>query len=155
MPKLPLEGGCHCGSVRYRISRAPLMVYNCHCTNCQKISASAFNISATVFEDAFEITGGAPARIEWSSDVGTQRYGLLCGTCGTRIVHGMTPTNGFLSLRGGTLDDTSWLRPVGDIWTSSAQSWVELSPERLQYERQPEDYGDLVQAFADLAIAFD
>ena len=45
MPDLPLTGGCQCGKVRYEIRAAPLMVYNCHCTTCQRISAGAFNIS--------------------------------------------------------------------------------------------------------------
>jgi hypothetical protein len=29
-------------------------------------------------------------------------------------------------IRGGTLDDTSWLRPTRHIWTSRRQPWVAL-----------------------------
>ena len=42
MVKLPLVGGCQCGALRYEVSAAPVMVYNCHCTNCQKIGGGAF-----------------------------------------------------------------------------------------------------------------
>jgi hypothetical protein len=39
-------------------------------------------------------------------------------------------------VRGGTLDDTSWLRPTTHFWTRSAQPWVGLEGE--QYETQPD-----------------
>ena len=80
------------------------------------------------------------------------RYGLFCGDCGNRVAHGQTPTRGVLSIRSGTLDDTSWIIPVGDIWTTSAQSWTKMSPERLQYPRQPEDYAALFAAFSGLGL---
>lgn len=141
-------GGCHCGAVRYEITGSLLMVYNCHCTNCQKISSSAFCIAVTIMREGFSIVSGEPKRIDWASDVGTQRYGLLCGDCGTRICHGMTPETSVLSLRGGTLDDTSSLAPVADIWTDSAQKWFEFSGSRLSYPRQPEQYDDILAAYA-------
>ena len=31
------------------------------------------------------------------------------------------------SVKAGSLDDTSWLRPVGHIWTRSRQPWVDIS----------------------------
>lgn len=148
MSSLPLTGQCHCGATQYELSKPPAMVYNCHCTNCQKISGSAFGISAAIAADSFRITSGDPARVEWPSDVGTQRYGIFCNTCGSRIAHGMNPETAVMSLRAGTLHDTSWLKPVADIWTDSAQPWVHLSEDRLQYPRQPEDYGPLLKAFA-------
>jgi hypothetical protein len=147
MPTLPLVGGCQCGAVRYELSAAPLMVYNCHCTNCQKISGSAFNISVTILEQAFAITHGEPARIDWKSDVGSSRWGKFCGACGSRIVHGMSPSNGVLSLRAGTLDDTSWVEPVGDIWVHSKQPWVRIPDGRLQTEKQPADYAPFMERF--------
>jgi len=152
MPSLPLTGSCQCGAIRYRIARAPLMIYNCHCTNCQKISGSAFSTPMAVMEDSFQITQGDPRKLEWASDVGSMRYGLFCGDCGNRVAHGQTPTRGVLSIRSGTLDDTSWIIPVGDIWTTSAQSWTKMSPERLQYPRQPEDYAALFAAFSGLGL---
>jgi len=152
MPSLPLTGQCQCGAVRYEIRSAPLMIYNCHCTNCQKISGSAFSTPMAVLEDSFSVTRGTPKRLEWTSDVGSTRYGLLCGECGNRIAHGQVPSRGVLSVRSGTLDDTSWIEPVGDIWTNSAQDWIKLSGERLQYPRQPEDYSAMFAAFAALNL---
>jgi hypothetical protein len=147
MVKLPLEGGCHCGALHYEVSAAPLMVYNCHCKFCQKISGSAFNVSATIVEKAFAFTRGLPAKIEWQSDMGTTRFGWFCGVCGSRIAQGSTPSKGALSLRAGTLDDTSWVEPVGDIWTSSAQPWVRFVEGGLRAEKQPSDYAPYIAKF--------
>ena len=144
---LPLKGGCHCGAVRYQLSEPPLSVYNCHCTNCQKIGGGAFAVSAIITESAFEFAKGAPKKVEWTSDAGNKRYGHFCGDCGSRLAHGQTPGNGFLSLRAGTLDDTSWLEPVGDIWTKSAQSWVRFVEGGLRAEGQQPDFVPWVEAF--------
>jgi len=147
MVTLPLEGGCQCGALRYHITAAPLMVYNCHCTNCQRIGGGAFSTPATVLESAFAFIAGEPRTFEWTSDAGTRRFGWFCGTCGTRIAHGQLPSNGILSVRSGTLDDTRWVEPVADIWTRSAQPWVAPSDTRLRSERQPTDYAPFVERF--------
>ena len=145
--KLPLEGGCQCGALRYRISEAPLMVYNCHCTNCQKIGGGAFSTPLTVLESGFAFIAGEPRTIEWKSDAGNARFGWFCGACGSRIAHGQIPTVGILSVRAGTLDDRSWIEPAGDIWVRSAQPWVVRSPDRIQTEQQPRDYAPFIERF--------
>jgi hypothetical protein len=146
MVALPLAGGCQCGGLRYEISQPPLMVYNCHCTDCQKISG-AFSTPMTVLQSSFSFTKGEPRTFEWTSDMGNRRFGWFCGDCGCRIAHGQVPAAGFLSVRGGTLDDTSWLEPVGDIWMRSAQPWVTRTSERIQTEQQPTDYAPFIERF--------
>ena len=64
MVPLPLSGGCQCGALRYEIRQAPLMAYNCHCTNCQRIGGGAFSTPITVLEDAFVFTQGEPRTFE-------------------------------------------------------------------------------------------
>lgn len=145
---LPLLGRCQCGALRYSVAAPPLMIYACHCSNCQKQTGSAFVLSATIAESSLSFVAGEPARTVWMSDAGNARYGLFCGACGTRIVNGQSPSNGFYSLRAGTLDDTSWVRPAGHIWMRSAQSWFRPDGEDLVYEGQPSDYTALLQRFA-------
>jgi len=52
-----------------------------------------------------------------------------------------------VTIKAGTLDDRSWLRPIGHIWTASAQSWVAIPGETLNYRHQPESYDDLAAAW--------
>src|SRR4051812_15242681 len=82
--RLPLTGGGICGALRYAITQAPLAVYACHCTDCQRITSSAFSIGVVVPETAFQATGGPPR----SATGGTSRSGraktrLICPDCGT------------------------------------------------------------------------
>ncbi|HEY8518079.1 MAG TPA: GFA family protein [Candidatus Binatia bacterium] len=146
MVELPLTGGCQCGTLRYEIRRTPLVAYNCHCTNCQRIGGGAFSTPLVVLEDGFAFTQGEPRTFEWTSDVGTRRFGWFCGDCGCRIAHGAIPSSGILSVRSGTLDDPSWVEPVGDIWTRSARAWA-LWGDRIRIEKQPTDYGPFLERF--------
>jgi hypothetical protein len=41
------------------------------------------------------------------------------------------------SILGGTLDDTSWLRPVVHVWTRSKQPWIVLPESDQQFDTQP------------------
>ena len=55
--KLPQTGGCQCGSIRYEITEAPQLVYTCHCTDCQRLTSSAFSIGVVVSDRAFRSSG--------------------------------------------------------------------------------------------------
>ena len=144
---LPIEGGCQCGALRYEIVSAPLMIYACHCTNCQRIAGSAFALSTTIAENSLVFTAGTPRVVSWQSDSGNTRYGTFCSDCGCRIAHGQTPSNGVLSLRAGTFDDTSWVVPAGHSWTRSAQPWFPFGADDILWEGQPTDYVPLIQNF--------
>ena len=56
----PLEGGCRCGQVRFRIAAPPVITMACHCTGCQRMSASAFSLSAVIPSVAFLVTQEEP-----------------------------------------------------------------------------------------------
>lgn len=47
-PIYPLEGGCACGYVRYRLEARPLIIHCCHCTSCQRETGTAFALNAII-----------------------------------------------------------------------------------------------------------
>jgi len=51
--QLPLTGGCQCSKLRYEISEAPQLVYTCHCTDCQRMTSSAFSMGIVIADRAF------------------------------------------------------------------------------------------------------
>jgi len=57
---LPVEGSCRCGQVRVRISAPPMLSMACHCAGCQKMTASAFALTATIPAAGFEVIQGEP-----------------------------------------------------------------------------------------------
>lgn len=59
----PMEGGCSCGLIRYRITQAPIVVHCCHCTSCQRETGSAFAINAIIESTSLEQLGPAPPTV--------------------------------------------------------------------------------------------
>ncbi|KAJ4396840.1 hypothetical protein N0V93_001062 [Gnomoniopsis smithogilvyi] len=59
----PMEGGCCCGYVRYRLEQAPIAVHCCHCTSCQRETGSAFGINVIIEATNLTRLPSAPATI--------------------------------------------------------------------------------------------
>ena len=123
-----MEGGCQCGSVRYRLEAEPTGLAVCHCRDCQRQSGSAFALSLDVPAEAFRLLSGELRTFEASCASGRTKECAFCPRCGTRIYHrgawGM-------SIKAGTLDDTSRLVPGAHYWTKRKQPWVAI-PEGVR-----------------------
>ena len=59
--KVPLEGGCLCGRLRYRIDHAPHHADYCHCRVCQRASGAPVVAWLTMASAGFAWTAGEPA----------------------------------------------------------------------------------------------
>ena len=136
--KLPLEGGCQCGRVRYRVSTRPKALYACHCTECQRQSGSAFGLSMRVDRRDFAVTGRLKSFAR-RADSGNPSRGFFCPECGTRIYHRNDWSPESVSIKPGTLDDASWLRPRGHIWRRSGQHWFTPPADQPSHQDQPPD----------------
>ena len=119
------------------------MVYACHCTDCQKRSGSAFGLSVWVPRAAIEVTKGSPEARTTTSEGGRIQYIQQCGQCYTRLWTEPKTRANIGIVRGGTLDDASWLRPVAHIWTRSAQPWFVFPEGARRYETQPGNFDEL------------
>jgi hypothetical protein len=74
-------------------------------------------------EDSLTVTG-LTKQVTRVADSGNEVSGVFCPECGVRVYHALKSAPDVLSLKPGTLDDTSWLRPDLFIWMKSAQGWV-------------------------------
>ena len=148
MPELPLTGGCQCGAVRYELNAAPVVFYICHCLECQKQSSSAFGESVRV-NIADLIIEGEVKTYQRNSSSGNILECDFCPNCGTRLFHRRQSYTTTLNIKGGTFDDTSWLKPAGHIWTSSKQTWVKIPEDALTYEKQPDNYDELIKRWGE------
>ena len=148
--RLPLTGGCQCGALRYEMTAAPITVYACHCADCQRQSGSAFALSLIAPRAALRVTEGTPAlwqRPASHTASGTPTDCLFCRDCGARLYNLPSRARAIAVAKPGTLDDTSWLTPVGHIWTKSAQPWVTFDAGTLLYDAQPPDFAALGAAW--------
>lgn len=142
-----LEGGCQCGAVRYEVCAAPLALYACHCTDCQRQSSSAFGLSMPVPRAALVVTG-TTATYTRVNAAGRTVDRHFCPACGTRLYHAPSRNPAIVNLKPGTLDDARWLRPVAHVWTRSAQDGSMLPPDALHYAGQPENFEAIHDAWA-------
>src|SRR5262249_60942964 len=42
------QGGCICGSARYKIIAEPITLFACHCSDCQTVTGSGFVLALRV-----------------------------------------------------------------------------------------------------------
>ena len=120
LPQFPVEGGCQCGAVRYRIKAPPLGIYACHCKDCQRFSGTTHSLSMVMRADDVELTKGALGGFDKAADSGRVVRMLGCVQCGTKIWNEPLSARALVIVKPGTLDDASWARPIGNIWTASA-----------------------------------
>jgi hypothetical protein len=119
------EGGCSCGTIRYRLTDEPMFVHCCHCLNCQKQTGSAFVINLLIESDRVELTSGDPHAVEVPRDDGSTQRIYRCPDCMIAVFSEYTcPQITFV--RAGTLDDPSSVSPDVHIFTRSKLPWVEL-----------------------------
>jgi hypothetical protein len=142
-PSIPLTGGCPCGAVRYQISAFPLLLYACHCTDCQRESGSAFALNMPVATGAFHILQGVPRAWRRVRSSGARTASWFCGECSGRIYGERDSRPASVNVRAGTLDDTSWLVPVAHIFMRSALSWDKVSGDAERFATLPDDWRPL------------
>lgn len=145
--KLPMEGGCRCGAVRFRIEAPPLLTMACHCRGCQQMSASAYSLSVAVPTAGFAVVQGTPVR---GGLRGEQIRHHHCDACKSWLFTRVEPDMGFVNVRATALDDPSWFTPFIETWTDEALPWAR-TPAAHSYPGfpDPDAYGPLVAEFAE------
>ena len=138
----PIEGGCDCRKVRYRMETRPLFVHCCHCRWCQRESGASFALNAMIEADRVTELGQVPELVHTPSESGSGQVIARCSTCKLAVwsnYAGAGPLVKFV--RVGTLDNPDLLPPDIHIFTQSKQPWVVLPegtpavPEYYERER--------------------
>lgn len=125
----PLEGGCDCRQVRYRMTSAPLFVHCCHCRWCQRESGASFALNAMIEADRVELLAGQPERVDTPSESGRGQQIARCPQCRIAVWSHYAGAGPLLMfVRVGTLDDPGRLPPDIHIFTRSKQPWVLIPP---------------------------
>jgi hypothetical protein len=134
--KYPIEGSCQCGQINYQLLEPPLMVAACHCKQCQKLSTSAFSITAVVKTESV-VFGGELKEWRRVADSGNKNYAKFCPNCGNRMYHFDPDKPETIKLKPSNLADTSWLEPSVHIWVSQKQAWYQVPEGVRQFDKQP------------------
>jgi hypothetical protein len=131
---MPLEGRCTCGEVRYRLTRAPMFVHCCHCTDCQRETGSAFVINALVEAARVETLQGAPGLIPTPTNSGTPQLICRCPSCHVALWSHYGGRTAVCFVRAGTLERASAITPDVHIFVRSKLPWVRLPEGAPAYD---------------------
>ena len=126
----PVEGGCDCKAIRYRMESKPLYVHCCHCRWCQRESGASFALNAMIEGNRVTNLGCEPDVVDTPSDSGLGQKIARCPKCRVAVwsnYAGSGPVVKFV--RVGTLDEPDLLPPDIHIFTASKQPWVQLAAE--------------------------
>ncbi len=121
---MKIDGGCHCGFISYTAEADPEKSAICHCTDCQKLSGSAFRTVVPVDSETLRITGEPTIYIK-TGDSGNKRQQAFCPKCGSPIFSappGDGPKMHFI--RVGTVNQRDQFVPKGQVWARSRQRWL-------------------------------
>jgi len=135
----PLTGRCLCGGVTYSADAEPIIQAVCHCADCQRQTGNPFSVLVVVPRAAFEVEGDTLATFATiGEDHGEETQRSFCSACGSPIfsIAAVAPELAFI--KAGSLDDSSWVEPAVEAWTSSAQPWSPRFEQAAQLERGPE-----------------
>lgn len=139
------EGGCRCGRVRLKIAKRPLLTMACHCKGCQRMSSSAYSLSAAIPADGFEVTEGEPVI---GGPHGASKH-YFCGWCMSWMFTRPEGIDWFVNLRPTMLDDASWSTPFIETWTSEGLPWAKTVAVHSYESLPPLDaYEGLIREYA-------
>ncbi|KAI1505196.1 Mss4-like protein [Biscogniauxia marginata] len=139
----PLIVRCQCGDVSFPTPTAkPITLYHCHCTECQKQSASAFGTSA-IYTAAglFPLAPELEAKLKVytrPTDKGHRMDCYFCAGCGSRLFHRVVDVGGTpqttVSVKGGCVEGLDW-SGAKHIYMRSAV--IKIPEEWEQYDTVP------------------
>jgi hypothetical protein len=135
---MKIEGGCHCGSIRFEAEVDPATVVICHCTDCQTFSGSAFRTVVLTKPGTFALLAGAPTVYVKTAESGNRRQQTFCPLCGTPIYS--APASGdttVVVLRVGAIRQRDRLVPCDQHWFRSSQPWLPNFSAITKQDKQP------------------
>jgi hypothetical protein len=136
-PENPLEGGCLCGGVRYRITVPWRSAGYCHCTHCQRRTGTGSSANARVPREGLELLSGGELIRGYQPPQGVAKH--FCTTCGSALFSGDLDNGPEVAVRLGTLDADPGIRLRYRQFVASAVAWEPIPDDDL--ERFPRSRG--------------
>ena len=109
-----LSGGCACGAIRYETDADPIVMLNCHCSDCRKASGSGYAAIIFVRKDEVKLRGEVRFDgVRGSSGKMVERG--FCPNCGSPVIQKVERLANALGIQAGSLDDPALYKPSMDL----------------------------------------
>ena len=124
------DGGCLCGSVRFRAEGRPMRTLVCHCRFCQRVTGSTSYAESMYPIDSVQFSGAAMAQYSHTSEGSSKQVHVhFCSKCSTALTLTFERWPEYRAISRGSFDDPNSVAIGSHIWVSSAQTGVVLPAE--------------------------
>lgn len=134
--ELPITGGCACGRIRFTCTQLPLLMFQCHCKDCQRAVGGLFapNVWFASNHIQFETE---PESYVVKSEAGNTVHHEFCNQCGSPVGMRVEERAVARGIRASTLADSAWLKPDANIFMKNSYPWEALDPDLPSYNEDP------------------
>lgn len=138
-------GQCRCAQVQFEVTTEPLITMACHCTGCQRMTASAFSLSSLYPDRAFSVTLGEP--VIGGLHGATRHY--FCEHCKSWLFTRPEGMDEYVNVRAVLLESAATYSPFVECYVTEKLPWATTGAVH-SYERfpEPEDLPALLAEFA-------
>ena len=127
-----ISGSCLCGQIRYEYTGEPGLSSYCHCSDCRKVTGSAFIVSIRLdVKDLRFLTNDKTKSYTKIADSGNSITRNFCPNCGSPVFTTSKDNPEYIWVRAGTLDDPTFIKPAYEYWTDSKVEWATI-PEKIE-----------------------
>lgn len=139
------KGRCRCGQVQFEVTSKPLVTMVCHCTGCQRMTASAYSLSSLYASHQFRVTMGEPVI---GGLHGTTRH-FFCPQCMSWLFTRPDGMDQFVNVRATMMDDARSFVPFVETYTEEMLPWAKTrAAHSFSKFPPPERFPDLIAEFA-------
>ena len=144
---ITVEGGCHCGEIRYEACGTPVYIPYCHCESCRRTSGAPVVLYVMFEKQDVRFTQGQ--RKLYESSPGVQRS--FCSNCGTPLTwEAVWGEKRVTEVHVSTLDDPEKVRPDRHVFYEERLSWFDLSDQLPRFNgsstnAEPDSFGPSIK----------
>ncbi|MEM6383941.1 MAG: GFA family protein [Pseudomonadota bacterium] len=137
MPEI--TGGCLCGAIRYRVSSAPVNMWNCHCEDCRRSSGASYATNVFVKAADLVVTQGKAQTFDHPADSGNIMTKHFCAACGSQLFNANSGRPQIVVIRAGSLDDPGFVSPRANVYASRALPGALPAGDIPSFDEMPPD----------------
>ena len=116
-------GSCYCRNITHSTEYDPMLVFNCHCLACKKLTGASMGTAAVFYESEVKFEGDMKL-FQLKGGSGNSVYKYFCENCGCRIMTKVDLIEGLIYVDFGTFDDWNSFKPKVELWNEYKSDWV-------------------------------